>query len=132
MQPLAWPEPMRRSDSLNGSSYADTADEIIASIPRGDRRQELTRRSDVLLGLLEQETLAAYLPVQPSEYSGRKVVRLSPSLAKAVNDLLVEVGRQPRSLRTTSQAMQAVFEAQRRFFGLPDEEDDGEHDEATS
>ena len=45
-------------------------------------------------------------------------------LAQAVNQLRIEVGLEPRRLHTTSEALEAVWAAQRRLFGQPDQEED--------
>ena len=50
-------------------------------------------------------------------------------LAQAVNQLRIEVGLEPRRLRTTSEALEAVWAAQRRLFGQPDQEEEEEEEE---
>lgn len=107
------------------------ADEILAARPRGDRRKELIRRSDELLHQLEQLNVDAYLPVRPEQpvRGGRRVVRLPAALVQAVNELLAEVGLQVCQLWTTTEALDAVWTAQRRIFGQSDEEDEEEEDQ---
>ena len=110
--------------------YGAVADEIVANGPGAARRRELAhrrlvRRGDELLRRLEQLNLDAYTPGRPEQRvdGGRRVVRLPADLAQDVNDLLgVEVGLVVRRLRTTADGLDAVWAAQRRLLGQPDED----------
>jgi hypothetical protein len=108
--------------------YVAVADEILASGPGAERRPELARRrlvrrGDELLRRLEQLNLDAYTPARAEqpEDGGRRVVRLPADLAQDVNDLRVEVGLAVRRLRTTADGLDAIWAAQRRVLGQPDE-----------
>ena len=111
--------------------YVAVADEILASRPGAERRRELARRrlvrrGDELLRRLEQLNLDAYTPARPEKRvdGGRRIVRLPAGLAHDVNDLLGEVGLAVRRLRTTTDGLDAVWAAQRRLLGQPDEDDE--------
>ncbi len=94
-------------------------------MPKPDTRHaDLVRRSDVLLHRLEK--LNPYRPEQPPVGGVRKVVAVPAGLAQAVNQLRIEVGLGSRRLRTTSEALEAVWAAQRRLFGQPDQEEEEE------
>ena len=111
------------------SSYAATAQGIMAMPKPDTRHADLVRRSDVLLHRLEKLNLDAYRPYRPEQPpvgSVRKVVAVPAELAQAVNQLRMEVGLEPRRLRTTSEALEAVWAAQRRLFGQPDQEEEEE------
>jgi len=110
--------------------YGAVADEILANGPGAERHREpgrrtLVRRGDDLLRRLEQLNLEAYTPARPAQpvVGDRRVVRLPPDLAQAVNNLLAEVGLAVRRLRTTADGLDAVWAAQRRLLGQPDEEE---------
>jgi len=125
-----------RGDFVEGqavmSSYAATAQEIMAMPKPDTRHADRVRRSDVLLHRLEKLNLDAYRPYRPEQppVGGvRKVVAVPAELAQAVNQLRMEVGLEPRRLRTTSEALEAVWAAQRRLFGQPDQEEGEEEEE---
>jgi hypothetical protein len=104
-------------------AYAGTA--MASRILRSDERRDLIQRSDGLLRTLEQLNVDAYLPYRPEQpvKGGRKIVRLPPDLAQDLNELLTAVGLNMRRLRTTADALEAVWAAQRRIFGQPEDED---------
>ena len=94
--------------------------------PRRERRRQLIRRSDALLHQLEQVNVEAYRPYRPEPpvRGGRRIVRLPAELAQVVNELLTTVGLPVRRLRTTTEALEAVWAAQRRILGQPDEDEE--------
>ena len=94
---------------------------------RGEERRDLIRRSDALLRTVEQLKVDAYLPYRPEQpvRGGRKVVKLPVNVAQDVNELLTDDGLHVRRLRTTTDALEAVWAVQRRILGQP-EEDQGD------
>jgi hypothetical protein len=106
-------------------TYAEVTEEILAVQPRRDRHRELVRRSDDLLGRLESLNLAHYGSIKVWS-SNLDDCRLTHALVRAVNELLIEVGLDPRRLTTTREAMDAIVDCQDVLFGHPD---DGEEEE---
>jgi hypothetical protein len=108
-------------------SYASAVADMTAVGPRNNRRRLLIRRSDALLHRLEQLNVDAYLPARPEQHvrGGRKMVPLPAGMAQAVNELLVSVGLPASRLRTTTDALEAIWAAQRRILGQP-EGDEGD------
>ncbi len=101
--------------------YGAVAD--VSRLQRGsrpaDRRRRLIRHSDALLRTVEQLNVDAYRPYRPEQpvKGGRKVVKLPANVAQNVHELLIEVGLHVRRLRTTADALEAVWSAQRRILG---------------
>jgi hypothetical protein len=85
--------------------------------PAEVRRRALIAVSDRLLGRLEALNLATYAPTD--RYPRTKVVLIEPEVARAVDDLRLEVGLPARRLRDTTAALQAVYEAQEELFCPP-------------
>ena len=107
--------------------------EMQAASRHNDRRPaegrlhgNLILRSDDLLHELERLNVEAYRPYRPEQpvRGGRKTVRLPADLAQTVNELLAEVGLPVRRLRTTSEALEVIWSAQRRILGQPDDVDE--------
>lgn len=108
-------------------TYATVADEILAVRPRSDRHRELVARSDDLLARLETLNLGHYGALR--EWGHVDDCRLTHTLTRAVNELLLEVGLDPRRLTTTREAMDAVFDAQTRLFGHDEDGAEAEEDQ---
>lgn len=103
-------------------SYATTTEEILAVRAHVDRRRELIRRSDDLLATIEGLNLRQYGALKA--WSNLEAVRLTHDLVAAINELLVAVGLSMRRLRTTTQALDAIWAAQARLFGTDEEEEE--------
>ena len=114
-------------------TYVATSAEIAAQRPRPDRWRELVRLSDRLLAELEELNWSTYRDREQS--LGFERVPLPGALARRINELLVQAGQEGklRRLRSTADALAAVFHAQGRLFGpessLFGPEADGEAEE---
>ena len=90
------------------------------AIAKARRRRDLVESSDDLLERLETLNLCAYGALR---LNGRRppehldACRLTSQLARAINALLVDVGLEARRLRTTREALDAVYDAQSVIFG---------------
>ena len=110
-------------------TYATTVHDITqrdAAIARstrlGRRQRALVRRSDALLSRLEGLNLAKYGAIRYPAESDLHAVRLTHDLVAAINELRLGVGLMARRLRTTAEALDAVWQAQAVLFGTEEDE----------